>query len=81
MQPGGSDSDRYDIDFQVFRPRPSDGVGCYVLIGLNSLNDGVPGVTGVADIDHCMGLTDIPSEDQIRVQPGDVVGFYICCSQ
>ena len=74
MQPGGFSGDQYDIAFQVFRPSPV-GVGCYDLIGLNFLGDGVPGVTG-GNIDHCVVLTDIPPEDQIQVQPGDVVGFF-----
>ena len=73
LRPGGR-LDRYDITFQVFRPSPV-GVGCYDLIGSNLLDDGVPGDTGT-NIDRCVVLTDIPPENQIQVQPGDVVGFY-----
>ena len=83
MQPGGNpDRERYDINFQVLRPS-SEGVRCYDEVGSNFLNDGQPGVTGVADIGatgvdigRCVALTDIAPEDQIQVQPGDVVGFY-----
>ena len=73
LQPGGGAEEQYDIDFRVFRPS-SDGVGCYDLIGSNFLDDGDPDDTG--DLDHCLVLTDIPPEDQIQVQPGDVVGFF-----
>ena len=73
LWPGGR-LDRYDITFQVFRPS-TVGVGCYDMVGSNFLNDGQPGVTG-GNIDHCVALTDIRPEDQIQVQPGDVVGFF-----
>ena len=67
--------EQYDILFQVFRPS-SDGEGCYDMVGSNFLNDGDPSSVAGGDIDHCLVLTDIPPEDQIQVQPGDVVGFY-----
>ena len=67
--------EQYDIDFRVFRPS-SDGVGCYDMVGSNFLDDGDPSSVAGGDIDHCLVLTDIPPEDQIQVQPGDVVGFY-----
>ena len=50
------------------------GGRCYDEVGRNFLNDGRPGSGG--NVDHCVVLADIQPEDQIQVQPGDVVGFF-----
>ena len=69
VQSGGG-GERYDIDFQVLRQSPvSDpGVDCYSLVGSNLIENGQP-------VDRCI-LYDVPVEEQVLVQPGDVVGFF-----
>ena len=59
--------DRYDIDFQVLRRLPPDS-DCYSLVGSNLIEDGRP-------VDGCI-MYDVPVEEQVLVQPGDVVGFF-----
>ncbi len=73
VQSGGNvNNDRYDIWFEVYRPTPQGAEGCYDFVGENYLENGIPGLT----LDHCVVLEDIPPEEQISVEPGDVVGFY-----
>ena len=66
----GRDEDRYDIDFQILRPSPvSDpGVDCYSLVGSNLIENRQSN-------DRCI-VYDVPVEEQVLVQPGDVVGFF-----
>ena len=68
MQPGGR-NEEYELELQVLRPLPVDqnNIQCFSLVGSYSQ-------TGGPD-NRCI-LIDIPSVDQIPVQPGDVVGFY-----
>ena len=76
MQPGGNpDRDIYELELQVLRPLPVDqnDIQCFSVVGSYSQTGG-PNFPP-DDIDRCI-LIDIPSDDQIPVQPGDVVGFY-----
>ena len=68
MQPGGG-NEEYELELQVLRPLPVDqnDIQCFSVVGSYSQ-------TGTPD-NSCI-LIDIPSDDQIPVQPGDVVGFY-----
>ncbi len=74
IQPGGDRERRlYDIYFQVFRATPQGAEGCYDLVGFNF----IPlAMGGIGELERCIVLEDIPPEDQIQVEPGDVVGFY-----
>ncbi len=65
--------DLYDIYFQVLRATPQGPEGCYDLVGYNFI---ARGMGGVGALQRCIVLEDIPPEDQIRVEPGDVVGFH-----
>ena len=67
--------DIYELELQVLRPLPVDqnDIQCFSLIGSYSQTEG-PNFPP-DDIDFCI-LIDIPPDDQIPVQPGDVVGFY-----
>ena len=75
VQRGGV-AQRYDIDFQVLRPSPvSDpGVDCYSLVGSNFVANGRPN-DPVHQVDRCI-VYDVPVNQQVFVQPGDVVGFF-----
>ena len=76
VQPGGnSERDLYELELQVLRPLPVDqnDIQCFSLVGSYSQTGG-PNFPP-DDINRCI-LIDIPSDDQIPVQPGDVVGFY-----
>ena len=76
MQPGGNpDRDIYELELQVLRPLPVDqnDIQCFSLVGSYSQTGG-PNFPP-DDIDRCI-LINIPPDDQIPVQPGDVVGFY-----
>ena len=76
VQPGGMpDREIYELELQVLRPLPVDqnDIQCFSLVGSYSQTGGPNFPPG--DIDRCI-LIDIPSDDQIPVQPGDVVGFY-----
>ncbi len=64
----------YYIWFEVYRPTPEGAEGCYDFVGQNYLENGMPGQNG--PLDHCVVLEDISPEEQISVEPGDVVGFY-----
>ena len=66
----GGDGERYDIDFQVLRLSPvSDPeFDCYNLVGSNLIENGRP--------DGGCIVYDVPVEEQVLVQPGDVVGFF-----
>lgn len=58
------------LEFQVWRPSPSvNTTGCYTLVGSNSF-------INIHPTDRTTTVTPLP-HDQIQVQPGDVVGFYI----
>ena len=75
MLPGSQVTDVYELELQVLRPLPVDqnDIQCFSVVGSYSQIGG-PNFPP-DDIDHCI-LIDIPSDDQIPVQPGDVVGFY-----
>ena len=66
VEPGGS-SEEYHVNFQVWRP--SHLAGCYALVGNNRLQRATPA-------DNQITL-EVPEEEQIQVQPRDVMGFYI----
>ena len=66
-----SDNDQYDIYFEVWRPTGTNG--CYSLVGSNFINNGVAG--NVHNVRACV-VIDVPENQQVVVQPGDVVGFY-----
>ncbi len=75
IDPGNwRESELYDIYFQVLRATPQGPEGCYDLVGYNFI---AWGMGGEGELDHCIVLEDIPPEDQIQVEPGDVVGFRI----
>ena len=69
VDPGGS-KNFYEMHFQVWRPQPEDGEGCFSLVGVN-----IP-----ADLlepeDRCVSYV-VPQGEEIRVAPGDVIGFYV----
>ena len=70
--PGGNpDNDRYELELQVLRPLPVDqnDIQCFSVVGMYS-QIGAP-----SPDDRCI-VIDIPPDDQIPVQPNDVVGFY-----
>ncbi len=64
-------NDFYDIYFEVWRPTNTDG--CYSLVGFNFVNNGV--AANVHNVRSCI-VIDVPENDQVIVEPGDVVGFY-----
>ncbi len=67
VQPRGG-SERYDIYFQVWR---SNGVdGCYSIVDSNFVADGDP------DVPRGCIVYDVPEDQRIVVEPGDVMGFY-----
>ena len=58
------------VDFQVWRPSPTvNTTGCYSLVGHNEFSN----VTLIGEI----ATATPPQHNQIQVQPGDVVGFYL----
>ena len=65
------DNDRYDIYFEVWRPTGTDG--CYSLIGSNVVTNAVAG--NIHNVRACI-VIDVPDNELVTVQPGDVVGFY-----
>ena len=76
MERGGNPvNDVYELELQVLRPLPvdQDDIQCFSLVGSYSQTGG-PNFPP-DDINRCI-LIDIPLNDQIPVQPGDVVGFY-----
>ena len=81
VQPGGSSSFQYYIQFQVWRP---NGGGCYSLVGFNRPvgSDGEDGFLSPPGDDsdplhRCVVLSVTEEDQQIEVQPGDVVGYYV----
>ena len=64
-------NENYDIYFQVWRPMGDSG--CYSPVGSNFVNNGDPG--SVHNVRRCVVL-DVPENEQITVEPGDVVGFH-----
>ena len=70
MNPRG-DNDGYDIYFEVWRPTGTDG--CYSLVGSNVVDNGAPG--NIHNVRACI-VIDVPEDEQVIVEPGDVVGFY-----
>ena len=64
--------------------RPTDINGCYSLVNFNSPVDenGDDGFLSPPDnrrgdpLDHCVTLS-VPEDQQIEVQSGDVVGYYV----
>ena len=76
VQPGGNPNNHiYELEFQVLKPLPVDeeDIQCFSLVGMYSQTQG-PNFPP-DNINRCI-LLDIPPENQIPVQPGDVVGFY-----
>ena len=67
VQPQGP-PERYDIYFQVWRLTGEDG--CYSIVGSNRIADGDPNVPR-----GCI-IFDVPQEQRIMVEAGDVMGFY-----
>ena len=65
VEPGGS-SEVYFVQFQVWRP--SQFEGCYALVGSNRLKQ-IPPINSQIKL-------EVPEEERIQVQPGDVMGFY-----
>ena len=72
MEPGGGREDGlYDITFQVWRPSGNVlSSGCYSLVGENAFSRIDLGEGGLV----CEAP---PAGSEIRVQPGDVVGFHV----
>ena len=69
VEPGTRD-DMYDMHFMVYRP--SQNGQCLTLLGKNEASDLNPrGDWGQS----CIGFL-VPSKQQIRVHPGDVIGLY-----
>ena len=66
------DQNRYALDFQVWRPSPTNnltGAGCYSLVGNNrfisiSLRGGI-------------AIVSPSPQDYVQYQSGDVLGFYV----
>ena len=80
----GASSERYYIQFQVWRPT---GVpGCYTLVGYNApqppmYNQGSPTFISNWDqmlqpADRCVLLV-VSEGEEIEFQPGDVIGYYV----
>ena len=78
VQPGGGPEQDYYIQFQVWRP--TDISGCYSRVGFNSPvdEDGNDGFLDPPDnnLRRCVVLL-VPEDQQIEVQSGDVVGYYV----
>ena len=81
VQPGSSSSFLHYIQFQVWRP---NGSGCYSLVGFNRPvgNNGEDGFLSPPDdrndpLRRCVVLSVTEEDQQIEVQPGDVVGYYV----
>ena len=82
VQPGGNRGEQYYIRFQVWRP--TDISKCYSLVDFNSPvnedeDDGFlspPGTNDNDPLDYCVILS-VPEDQQIEVQSGDVVGYYV----
>ena len=80
--PGGSASEQYYIQFQVWRPTANGVDGCYELVDYNIPLDDAgqegflspPGDNG--PLHRCVVLP-VRESQQIEVQPGDVVGYYV----
>ena len=62
------DVERYDIYFQVWRLTGDDG--CYSIVGSNFVDNRDP------DIPRGCIVFDVPEEQRIMVEAGDVMGFY-----
>ena len=89
VQPGGSDRQEYYIRFQVWRPTAISG--CYSLVDFNRPvamsdddGDGDDGDDGFlspqgdsSDPLHRCVVLSVPEDQQIEVQSGDVVGYYV----
>ena len=80
VQPGGMNNDQYYIQFQVWRPSGSE---CYSLVGFNRPvgSDGGDGVLSPPgnnnnQLHRCVVLS-VTEDQQIEVQSGDVVGYYV----
>ena len=81
VQPGSRSIDQYYIRFQVWRPTGISG--CYSLVDFNRPVDGNgdDGFLSPPDgtdgpLDRCVVLS-VPEDQQIEVQSGDVVGYYV----
>ena len=81
VQPGGSSRCQFYIQFQVWRPTAISG--CYSLVNFSSPvdgngNDGVLSPPGDdRDPLHRCVVLSVPEDQQIEVQSGDVVGYYV----
>ena len=69
MEPAGGRNAQYNIDFQVWRPQPPGQESFFSLIGSNSGRNLRPSSS------RCVTL-DVSENEQIEIEPGDVVGFY-----
>lgn len=67
----GGRSERYYVGFQVWRQASP---GYYQLVGHNSPEAFTE--TELLYLEDSCNLTSVPYEEQIVVQPGDVLGFY-----
>ena len=79
--PSGSSVELYYIRFQVWRP--TDISGCYSLVNFSSPVDRngddtvlIPPDGTDGPLDRCVVLS-VPEDQQIEVQSGDVVGYYV----
>ena len=74
---GGGHQNRYTLDLQVWRPSPTvndfTGAGQYSLVGNNRF-------TSISLSDQVAVVTPSP-QDYIQFQPGDVLGFYVDCTE
>ena len=79
VHPGGmGHQNEYTLDLQVWRPSPtvddSTGTSQYSLVGNNRF-------TSISlDSDQVAIVTPSP-QDYIQFQPGDVLGFYVDCTE
>ena len=79
VQPGGTaNREQYYIQFQVWAPTETSD--CYRLVGSNTPMDAVVSEEYLVPPDNnmrrCVVLT-VRNEEQIRVEPGYVVGYYV----
>ena len=81
VQPGGSSSQQYYIQFQVWRSTGIDG--CYDLVGYNTPlddEDSEEFLSPPGDSDdplHRCVVLPVRESQQMEFQPGDVIGYYV----
>ena len=65
----------FDLDFQVWRPSPTvNETGCYSLVGNYVVRS--TSISVSPESVHVARVTPSP-QDQLKFQPGDVLGFYV----